>query len=552
MTKQYKIHHGIISLIRRIKVVNILNLLCLLAMGCSEKTEPIDTAIDSIEPKAIEAHVKFLGDDLLEGRKPGERGFDLAANYIATQFQLLGLQPAGIDSSYFQPVKFLSTIYHPGESSISLERDGVETQLIFGEDFLVLDKSTEENSYQEGELVYVNYGIDEPTLSINDYEGLDVKGKIAAYKPGAPKGLPAAEQSIIGSTYSKMEYAKRHGAVGVMEIWTEESDDSNGFERMKKSFQEPSFFAIGENNKLIDAENNFEHIAYLSKSGTEKIMSSIALPEQNGDLNVSVKAHKVSERSTFKSANVLGMLRGSDPILQNEYVVYTAHLDHLGIGEPIDGDSIYNGVTDNAGSVAMLLEVARAFKSLHVPPKRSVIFLMPTAEEMGLLGSNYFLEYPTVPKLTIVANVNMDGSNLLFDFKNIVDIGGDHSSLGLVVQQAARKLDIEAISDPMPEQVFFIRSDHYSFVKHGIPALFPMTGTIAVDPNIDGAELQKERFRIRYHKPADDLLHPLDFKAGAKTAKYNFLLGYYIAQEEMRPIWNESDYFGKRYGTPSK
>ena len=176
------------------------------------------------------------------------------------------------------------------------------------------------------------------------------------------------------------------------------------------------------------------------------------------------------------------------------------------------------------------------------------MFVAVTGEERGLLGSDYFAANPTVPRSQIVANVNMDGSNLLFDFLDVVDIGGEHSTLGAVFRRAAGKLGVEAVADPTPEQNFFVRSDHYSFVRRGIPALFPMTGTRAVDPRLDGAEIQAERFRNRYHLPSDDLTRRLDFSAGAKTAEFFFLLGHIIAQDDDRPRWHEGDFFGETFG----
>jgi Zn-dependent M28 family amino/carboxypeptidase len=229
-------------------------------------------------------------------------------------------------------------------------------------------------------------------------------------------------------------------------------------------------------------------------------------------------------------------------------VIFTAHLDHLGIGEPVNGDGIYNGATDNAGGVAALIEIARAFTRLEPRQRRSMLFLAVTGEEKGLLGSDYFAEYPTVPRSQIVANINMDGVNLLFDFRNIVDIGGEHSSLGTVFRRAAAKLDMDVVPDPMPEQQFFVRSDQYSFIRRGIPALFPRTGTKSVNPQIDGAKMEADRFQFRYHLPSDDLNQPLDFVAGAKTAKFDFLLGYITAQDETRPRWNEGDFFGRTFG----
>src|SRR5262249_35845962 len=221
--------------------------------------------------------------------------------------------------------------------------------------------------------------------------------------------------------------------------------------------------------------------------------------------------------------------------------------DHLGIGEPVNGDNIYNGALDNASGTAALIEIARAFTSLEQRPRRSVIFLAVTGEEKGLLGSDYFVEYPTVPRGNIVANINMDGLNLMFDFRDVVVFGREHSSLGTVATRAAEKMGLEITPDPHPEQHYFVRSDQYSFVRHAIPAIFPFRGTKATNPQVDVEKLNSAR-SARYHMPNDDLTQPLEWSAGAKTTRFNFLLGYITAQDAVRPKWNKGDFFAKTFG----
>jgi len=242
-------------------------------------------------------------------------------------------------------------------------------------------------------------------------------------------------------------------------------------------------------------------------------------------------------------------LEGSDPALRNECVVFTAHLDHLGIGQAVNGDNIYNGALDNASGSAILLEIARAFASMKERPRRSLLFVAVNGEEEGLLGSDYFAHYPTVAKSAIVANVNMDEDDMLWPLKDIIPFGAEHSSLDEVVHEAAARLHLGISPDPMPEEVVFIRSDQYSFVKQGIPAVFPVAGFKSDDPKIDPAKIFGKWEQERYHQPSDDMNQPnLDFEQAAKFARFNLLVGYMVAQKTERPTWKRGDFFGERYG----
>jgi Zn-dependent M28 family amino/carboxypeptidase len=249
----------------------------------------------------------------------------------------------------------------------------------------------------------------------------------------------------------------------------------------------------------------------------------------------------------MESPNVAGLLRGSDPRIRDEVVVFTAHLDHLGIGEPVNGDSIYNGALDNASGSAALLEVARAFARLPKPPRRSVLFLAVTAEEKGLLGSDYFAEYPTVPSERIVANLNLDVLAMLYPLRQVVPMGAEHSTLEATVKRAASQMGIELGPDPFPEEVFFVRSDQYSFVRRGVPSLFLFWG-FKSDSGVDAAARFREWGRTRYHTPQDDLSQPMDLEAGARHAQINFLVGLDVANADGRPAWKPGDFFGRTFG----
>jgi len=262
-----------------------------------------------------------------------------------------------------------------------------------------------------------------------------------------------------------------------------------------------------------------------------------------------VRIHTVSTHTKYQSPNIIGALVGSDPELRDQYVVYTAHVDHLGTCPPVDGDAICHGSLDNASGVATLLEIARAYTNLSQPPRRSVLFVFVTGEEMGLLGSDYFAHTPTVPLRQIVANINIDGApGLLFPMKDVVAMGAEHSNIERAIQSAARKLGYTISPDPMPEEANFIRSDQYSFVQQGVPALYINDGVIAVDPAVDGLALMKKWLVTRYHTPLDSIDQPLDYQSGAKAATLNFLVGYELAQWNQRPQWNQANFFGTRFG----
>jgi len=258
--------------------------------------------------------------------------------------------------------------------------------------------------------------------------------------------------------------------------------------------------------------------------------------------------HTVSAETTYESPNIIGEIVGSDPALRDQFVVYTAHVDHLGICPPIDGDNVCHGAFDNASGVSTLLEIARAYASLPRPPRRSVLFVFVTGEEMGLLGSDYFAHAPTVPLNKIVANVNIDGApGLRFPMKDVVAMGAEHSNIDKVAESAAREIGYALIPDPMPEETGFIRSDQYSFVLQGVPAVNMSSGITSSDPTINALELQKKWLITRYHTPLDNMDQPFDYESGAKAAGLNFLVGYELAQRNQPPEWNKGDFFGTKF-----
>jgi Zn-dependent M28 family amino/carboxypeptidase len=265
-------------------------------------------------------------------------------------------------------------------------------------------------------------------------------------------------------------------------------------------------------------------------------------------LTVTARVHTVSTQETMQSSNIIGKLTGSDPLLRDEYVVYTAHVDHLGICPPVNGDKVCHGTLDNAAGAATLLEIARAFTRLPTAPRRSVLFAFVTGEEKGLLGSDYFAEYPTVPRKALVANVNIDGApGEFYAMTDVVVLGIEHSSLAKNAEAATAARHYTITPDPMPEEVFFIRGDQYSFVLRGIPAADIEDGIKAVDPKINGIEVQKKWLTTQYHTPLDNMEQRIPYDALADGSKLNFLLGYDVAEQKERPTWNAGDFFGTTF-----
>jgi hypothetical protein len=508
---------------------------------------PEDAAMQAIRPEAIRAHLTFLADDLLEGRGTGTRGQELAARYVAAQFDAMGLEPAGANGTYFQPIRFRSVLVVPDETSVEIVQNGNEETLVYGRDYFANGDPRQPVSSLSGQVVYVGYGVTASGFGIDDYKGMDVRGKIVAILRGAQSQLPSAERAHYGNEQNKLDNAASHGAIGAIQLRNAESEKVQPFSRALRQSALPTMSWLEENGHPNGRAEEIRNMAVLSVPGTEKLFSG-SIPDKPLPLPVSISIRTVSHHSSVTSSNVAAVLRGADPRLRDEYVIYTAHTDHLGIGVPVNGHAIYNGAFDNASGTAVLIEVARAFTHLEPRQRRSVLFLAPTAEEKGLLGSDYFVEHPTVPRSQIVADVNMDSQNLQFDFRDVVLLGAEHSSLGTVAARAAAKMNLEVTPDPVPEQGFFRRSDQYSFVRRGIPSLFLRRGTKAVDPRIDGLKAANEWYATIYHTPSDDLTQHFDWGAGVKSAKLSFLLGYIIAQDNVRPIWNDGDFFGETFG----
>jgi Zn-dependent M28 family amino/carboxypeptidase len=518
---------------------------------------PARAVLEQIRPAGLRAHMEFLADDLLEGRGTGTRGYQVAADYVRAQFEQLGLEPAGVDGSYFQEVPFRRITLVPDASSVSVKNNGREQKLTYEKDYVLRGDPLRADALVDAPVVFVGFGVTAPEFGYDDYAGADVKGKTVAMFYGAPAKFPSAQRAHYSALRVKLATAVAHGAIGYVLIWAGQIEERIPFSRVVRFYREQSLRWLDKNGTPNDAQPQIRASATLSKTGagilfdgasktlSEAIDTSAKGQAQSFPLTRGLLIHVVSRHTPAKSPNIAAMLPGSDPELKKEYVVYTAHADHLGIGEAINGDSIYNGAVDNASGTAALLELAHVFSELAPAPRRSILFLVVTGEEEGLLGSDYYAHYPTVPIGQIAANVNMDGVSLLYDFRDIVPLGAEHSTIATVVNDVAQHFGLEVSPDPLPEEVFFIRSDQYSFVRQGVPAVAITEGFKAVDPKINGKDVSLQWEKTRYHTPKDDMQQPLNFEAAAKLTRVDFAVGYLLAQQDQRARWNQGDFFAQ-------
>ena len=531
----------------------------LLILAAPAAAQEVDKALEAIRPEAIRAHMRFLADDLLEGRRTATRGYDIAARYVAARFEELGLEPAGTNGSWFQPVPMLQMTTLPEESSLTLHRGRRKVELEYGPDFLV--RSSTEQANVTAPVVFAGFGVSAPELGYDDYAGLDVKGKVVAILLGSPSTFPNDQRAYYSDRSVQARNAAARGAVGLLGIYTPEREKRMPWRVALQHTHWPSVTWVDEAGqpqfsiRLPAAALSLKGARELF-DGAPSTLDEIFKAAEAGrppafELPVRATLRSAGRGRKAESPNVAAVLRGSDPKLRDEYVVLSAHLDHVGVEPSGEGsDTIYNGAYDNASGIAVMLEVAKAFTRLPAP-RRSVLFLAVTGEEEGLNGSDYFARHPTVPIDRIVANTNLDMFLMLYPLRDVIAFGAEHSSLERVVKEAADRLGVEVSPDPFPEQVLFIRSDHYSFVQQGVPSIFLSTGLKSSDPAVDAKAVWGKWMQEVYHKPGDDMSQPIDFGSGVTFAKLNFLISWMVAQEEAAPSWKPGDFFGDKFGRPA-
>jgi Zn-dependent M28 family amino/carboxypeptidase len=503
------------------------------------------------------AYIKVLADDNMEGRDTGSDGLRRAEAYIVEQLKMNRLEPAGSDG-FYQPVKFESREIIEKDSSAALVRDGKSEPLTLGEDvyFGTRVDLAPEAPEVDTPLVFIGYGLKIPEQKYDDLAGLDLKGKVVVIFAGSTAETPAALSAHYQSAGERWKSLRAAGVIGVISIPNPESMDIP-WSRMTANRTHPSMaladpqFNETEGLKLSLTVN--PAIAEKFFAGSGHTFAEIAAlgkdrkPLPRFPLAVSIQAKAKIEKKAVESANVIAKLPGSDATLKDEYVVLSAHVDHLGIGAPINGDKIYNGAMDNASGDAVLLDVAASLQKSGEKLKRSLLFVFVTGEEKGLLGSRYFATHPTVPANSMVADINIDMFLPLFPLKILTVYGLQESNLGDIVTKVTNDRGIRIQSDPEPLRNVFIRSDQYSFIRVGIPSLSMKVG---FDKGTPEEQMVKDWRTNRYHAPSDDLNQPVDLSAAVGYEEIMRGLMIAVANDPHRPQWKQDSFF-RRYAQPA-
>jgi hypothetical protein len=543
-----------------------------LVLGCSANYQSITEAdkaprasfAPTVNVENIKSHMHFLADDLLQGRETGSQGHEIASLYIAGEFAKYGLKPAGdqVDgkTSYVQRINFRKGLLVQESPIFKVEGPNENFELSYPDDFLSSPDLVSTQSDVTAPLVFVGYGIVAPNLNHDDYAGLDVTGKIVVALSGKPKSFPSEEGAHVASSSQKSMYAVEHGAVGYITLTTPSNEKVRPYKNSLNYIYSPRMRWVQNNGIPANVNPELKGAAYLSLPAAEKLFAQGPTPIDDiyaqlekdesplgFELPLTVSIQRQTTHEDLTSPNVVAILEGSDPILKNEYVVFSAHSDHIGIAKTVKKDKINNGAMDNASGTSVLMETARIFANLPTPPKRSIIFIAVTGEEKGLLGADYFARNPTVPVGSMVANVNLDMPILTYEFADIIAFGANHSSMKSSVEAAVKNVGLTLSDDPWPEQNLFTRSDHYSFVKQGIPAVFLVPGLQAKDPNVDGSKVFGEFLSTNYHKPSDDMTQAFKWEAATTFTEVNFQIGLALANQAQKPTWNEGDFFGETF-----
>jgi Zn-dependent M28 family amino/carboxypeptidase len=515
-------------------------------------TPALAQSAPEIRPEEVRAHVAFLADDLLEGRDAGTRGYDIAAKYVASRFDGFGLKPGNGDS-WFQVVPFQAATIDPAKTA-AITIGG--TSFANGADVAMAPDGRFPDQTLTAGAVFVGYGIDAPGQGFDDYRGLEVTGKFVVMLSGVPDGIPSEIGASLSAEKTKMAMAR--GAIGVLTLPTATTLKQFPWERARAAVGASRQRVVEPNGQPNLPAPGIKATAYVHGAAADALFAGsgttaariLATAAKKGGrprglaLKPSVTFVQSSIVTTTKSANVVGVLPGSDPTLNREYVLLTAHLDHNGVDPKAKGaDTIYNGAMDNAAGVAVMLEAARAFVASGQQPKRSVMFVALTSEEDGLLGSDYLARHPVVPAGgRVVADVNLDMPVLLYKLDDVVAFGAEHSTIGEAVARAAAQTGLTLSPDFMPEENVFVRSDHYSFVKQGVPSVMLATGV-----KNGGDRIFKDFLAKTYHTPADQIGLPFDWTSAAKFAAVNYAIARDLADAPQAPRWYADSPFAARF-----
>jgi Zn-dependent M28 family amino/carboxypeptidase len=539
----------------------------ILALACQQgptttKTGDLKFALESINAADIMTHTKTLSADEYEGRGPGTKGEELSVKYLTEQFQRLGLKPGNPDGTYVQKVPLAGFTAQPTASFVT----GSKTiNLEFPKDYVAVSRRyAPESKVENSDIVFVGYGVVAPEYGWDDYKGVDVKGKTIVMlinDPAVPDSNDPAKldekmfkgkaMTYYGRWTYKYEIATEKGAAAAI-IIHETEPAGYPYEVVSGSWSR-------ENFDIQKPDKNMSRVAVESWITTDRAKELFTATGQDFDalkkaaITKDFKPVTLAAKANFEvkntlreinSANVVAKVEGSDPALKNEYVVYSAHWDHLGRDPKLEGDQIFNGALDNASGTASLLEIAEAFTKLATPPKRSVLFLAVTAEEKGLLGAKYYAENPLYPLNKTLANINMDGVNQWGRTRDITMVGDDNSTLIDLLREVAKEQGRVVNSDPEPEKGFYYRSDHFEFAKVGVPALYPDSGIDYIGKDSAYSKQKRDEYTSKdYHKVSDEIKPDWDLAGAVEDAQLLTTIGYRVAQGEKYPEWKTGSEF---------
>jgi len=513
-------------------------------------------AMQKIDPERIRVHVRFLADDLLEGRGTGQRGGDIAAAYMATQFALYGLKPAGDNGTYMQRVPLVGITPEPETTFSLVPENGSAIHLKPLEQYVAYDQTQQPKSDVDAEIVYVGYGIEAPEYKWNDYKDVDVRGKVLLMLVNEPSSdnpnfFSGKALTYYGRWTYKYEEAARKGAIGAILIHKTDMA-SYPWEVVRNSNSgEKSFLKLEGGPALKVASWIHLDVARQLARSTGMDLDKMMEDAQSRDFHpvsppIKLKAHMVSKIRPFESNNVLAMLPGADRKLREEAVMYTAHYDHLGVRADMPGDNIYNGANDNATGCGILLEVARAYSDGPQKPRRSILFASVTAEEQGLLGSEYLGKHPPIPANRISLDLNYDDVPPLGAPEEVEVSGAERTTFFPLIQSLAKTFRLAIRPDARPEAGHYYRSDHFSLARVGIPAFSINEGVKFKGHDASWGKQQADEFTAKhYHQPSDEYHPSMDFTGDAAMARFGFALGWEAAAQAQEVAWRTGDEFEK-------
>lgn len=545
---------------------------CILAASCggsepapetTAATTSKSTPAAAIDQAAIMEHIKVLSSDEYEGRAPGTKGEDLTVNYLIEQSKQIGLQPGNPDGTYVQKVPLVGITGAEGQP-FTVTEDGQKRTFEWSDEVVAFtERVTDTAAISNSEMIFVGYGVTAPEYNWDDFKGVDVKGKTIVVLVNDPQVASASDPSQLdpnvfngkamtyyGRWTYKYEKAAELGAAGVFIV--HETGPAGYPYPVVQGF-------LGERFSLVADDKNMGKAAIQGWFSLETAKEIFKMAGQDFD---ALKKQSISRdfkpvplglqasmtvKNTMRridSQNVVAKVEGSDARMKSEYVIYSSHWDHLGVGEPVDGDRIYNGALDNASGISTLLEIARAFNQAQPKPKRSILFLFVTAEEQGLLGSEYYATHPLYPLEKTAANINIDGVNQWGETSDLTVIGMGASDLDDYLREAAATQNRTLIPDPESEKGFYYRSDHFNFAKVGVPALYTDTGVTFVGKDENYGTTKREEYTANdYHKPSDEIKPDWDLSGAIRDAQLLYLVGYNVANAEKFPEWKPGNEF---------